>query len=339
MTVLAFGEILLRLKAPGSELLLQSPEFEATFGGGEANVAVSLANYGMEAQVYTVLPENDIGTACLRQLRYFGVDTRKIQRGQGRMGLYYLEPGANQRPSKIIYDREYSSMALAKAEDVNWDAVFDGVDWLHISGITPALSYNAMLMSLEAVRGAKQRGITVSCDWNYRSNLWQYGVAYDTVMQQIAPYVDVAIMGSFDIRQSLHIHPDGDAALTEPELCRQLGGKVFERYPNIKIIASTMRETESADINAYSAFLNDGSSFYQSRRYVINDIVDRIGGGDSFAAGLIYGLTNYEDKQAALEFAVAAGCLKHSVPGDVNRVSTADVIRLMGGDASGRVQR
>ena len=278
MKVLTFGEIMLRLKAPGHERFFQSPMLEATFGGGEANVAVSLANYGMDAEFLTVLPQNDIANACIRELRYFGVDTKKIVRGDGRMGIYYLEAGANQLPSEVVYDRAYSSIALAKPGNIDWNKAFDGVDWFHITGITPAISESAMELSLES--------------------------------------------GELD-----------------REKYRALGNKVLEAYPNMKCIAITLRESHSADWNGWAACLNDGKDFYVSKKYEIRDIIDRVGGGDSFAGGLIYGLNNYEDKQSALEFAVAASCLKHSVIGDFNRVSVSDVAKLMGGDGTGRVQR
>ena len=278
MKILTFGEIMLRLKAPEHERFFQSPMLEATFGGGEANVAVSLANYGMDAEFLTVLPQNDIANACIRELRYFGVDTKKIVRGDGRMGIYYLEAGANQLPSKVVYDRAYSSIALAKPGDIDWNKAFDGVDWFHITGITPAISESAMELSLES--------------------------------------------GELD-----------------REKYKALGNKVLEAYPNMQCIAITLRESHSADWNGWAACLNDGKDFYVSKKYEIRDIIDRVGGGDSFAGGLIYGLNHYEDKQSALEFAVAASCLKHSVIGDFNRVSVSDVEKLMGGDGTGRVQR
>ena len=341
MKVLTFGEIMLRLKAPGHERFLQSPMLEATFGGGEANVAVSLANYGMDAEFLTVLPQNDIANACIRKLRYFGVDTKKIVRGDGRMGIYYLEAGANQLPSKVVYDRAYSSIALAKPGDIDWNRAFDGVGWFHITGITPAISESAMELSLESVKEAKKRNITVSCDLNYRKNLWKYGKKASEVMRELAKYVDVAIANEEDVQKSLEITADVNVESGEldREKYRALGNKVLEAYPNMKCIAITLRESHSADWNGWAACLNDGKDFFVSKRYEIRDIIDRVGGGDSFAGGLIYGLNHYEDKQSALEFAVAASCLKHSVIGDFNRVSVSDVAKLMGGDGTGRVQR
>ena len=341
MKVLTFGEIMLRLKAPGHERFFQSPMLEATFGGGEANVAASLANYGMNAEFLTVLPQNDIADACIRELCYLGVDTKKIVRGDGRMGIYYLEAGANQLPSKVVYDRAYSSIALAKPGDIDWDKAFDGVDWFHITGITPAISESAMELSLESVKEAKKRNITVSCDLNYRKNLWKYGKQASEVMRELAKYVDVAIANEEDVQKSLEITVDVNVESGEldREKYRALGNKVLEAYPNMQCIAITLRESHSADWNGWAACLNDGENFYVSKKYEIRDIIDRVGGGDSFAGGLIYGLNHYAGKQSALEFAVAASCLKHSVIGDFNRVSVSDVEKLMGGDGTGRVQR
>ena len=341
MKVLTFGEIMLRLKAVGQERLFQSPMLEATFGGGEANVAVSLANYGMDAAFVTVLPDNAVADACIGELRRFNVDTTRIQKGPGRVGIYYLESGANQLPSKVVYDRAYSAIALAKPGDIDWDAVFQGVNWFHITGITPAISESAMELSLESVKIAKQKGITVSCDLNYRKNLWKYGKRAAEVMRELANYVDVAIANEEDVQKSLEITTD--VVVESGELDRAkykaLGDKVLAAYPNMKMIAITLRESHSADWNGWAACLNDGENFYVSKKYEIRDIVDRVGGGDSFGGGLIYGLNTYEDKQKALEFAVAASCLKHSILGDFNRVGAGDVEKLMGGDGTGRVQR
>ena len=341
MKFLTFGEIMLRLRAPGHERFFQSNMMEATFGGGEANVAVSLANYGEDAAFLTVLPENALGDECVRELRRFGVDTKRILRGKGRMGIYFLEAGANQLPSKVVYDREYSAISLAKPGDIDWDKAFEGIDWFHITGITPAISESAMELSLESVKEAKQRGITVSCDLNYRKNLWKYGKKASEVMRELAKYVDVAIANEEDVQKALEITVDVNVESGEldREKYRVLGNKVLEAYPNMKCIAITLRESHSADWNGWAACLNDGKNFYVSKKYEIRDIVDRVGGGDSFAGGLIYGLNHYEDKQSALEFAVAASCLKHSIPGDFNRVTVSDVTKLMGGDGTGRVQR
>ena len=341
MKVLTFGEIMLRLKAVGQERFFQTPALEATFGGGEANVAVSLANYGMDAAFMTVLPDNAIGDACVSELRRFNVDTTRIQRGKGRMGIYFLEAGANQLPSKVVYDREYSAVSLAAPGDIDWEKAFAGVEWFHITGITPAISKSAMELSLESVKEAKKRGITVSCDLNYRKNLWKYGKKASEVMREMARYVDIAIANEEDVQKSLEITTDVvvESGELDREKYKALGRKVLEAYPNMKMIAITLRESHSADWNGWAACLNDGENFYVSKKYEIRNIVDRVGGGDSFAGGLIYGLNHYEDKQQALEFAVAASCLKHSILGDFNRVGTSDVEKLMGGDGTGRVQR
>lgn len=257
------------------------------------------------------------------------------------MGIYYLEAGANQLPSKVVYDRAYSSIARAKPGDIDWNKAFDGVGWFHITGITPAISESAMELSLESVKEAKKRNITVSCDLNYRKNLWKYGKKASEVMRELAKYVDVAIANEEDVQKSLEITVDANVESCEldREKYRALGDKVLEAYPNMQCIAITLRESHSADWNGWAACLNDGKSFYVSKKYEIRDIIDRVGGGDSFAGGLIYGLNHYEDKQSALEFAVAASCLKHGVIGDFNRVSVSDVTKLMDGDGTGRVQR
>ncbi len=341
MKYLTFGEIMLRLKTPGVERLFQSPVLEATFGGGEANVAVSLANYGCDAAFITVLPDNAIGDECVKELRRFGVSTALIQRGPGRMGIYYLEGGANQLPSKVIYDREYSSVALAKPGDIDWDRAFEGVSWFHITGITPAISESAMHLSLESVKIAKARGITVSCDLNFRKNLWKYGKTAPEVMRELVSYVDIAIANEEDVQKSLGITVN--VCVEEGELDREkyrlLSDAVLKEYPEMKMIAITLRESRSADSNGWAACLNDRENFYVSRRYEINDIIDRVGGGDAFAGGLIYGLNSYESRLKALEFAAAASCLKHSISGDFNRMSVKDVETLAGGDGSGRVLR
>lgn len=341
MKVLTFGEIMLRLRAPGHERFFQSPMLEATFGGGEANVAVSLANYGVDVGYVTVLPKNTIADECVKELRKFGVDVSHIVTGEGRVGIYFLENGANQLPSKVVYDRAYSAIALAKPGDIDWDKTFEGVEWFHITGITPAISETAEELSLEAVREAKKRGITVSCDLNYRKNLWKYGVKAAEVMRELVKYVDVAIANEEDMQKSLEISVDVNVESGELDRSkyRALGDKVLAEYPDMKMIAITLRESKSADSNGWAACLNDRENFYESKRYMISDIIDRVGGGDSFAGGLIYGLNTYEDKQKALEFAVAASCLKHSIIGDFNRVGVSDVEKLMGGDGTGRVQR
>lgn len=341
MKFLTFGEIMLRLKAPYNERFFQRPILEATFGGGEANVAVSLANYDLDAAFITVLPNNVIGDECIKELRRFGVDVSKIKRGNGRMGIYYLESGANQLPSKVVYDRENSSIALAKSGEIDWNNIFSGIDWFHITGITPAISENAMELSLESVKVAKSKHITVSCDLNFRKNLWKYGKSAPEVMKELAKYVDIAIANEEDCQKSLgiEVNVDVESGKLDMDKYKELSDIVLKEYPNLKIIAITLRESISADINGWSACLNDRTNFYLSKKYEIRDIVDRVGGGDSFSGGLIYSLNKYDDIQKALEFAVAASCLKHSISGDFNRVSISDVEKLISGDGSGRVQR
>ena len=339
--VVTFGEIMLRLKSPGFERLFQTPMLEATFGGGEANVAVSLANFGLDAAFVTVLPKNEITDACIGELRRFGVDTSLIARGSGRVGIYYLENGANQRASKVVYDRAGSAIALAKPGAIDWKKAFAGASWFHITGITPAISQSAADLSLEAVKAAKELGLTVSCDFNYRGKLWKYGKTAPEVMGELVKFVDVGIANEEDCQKSLGITVDVKVEKGHLDTAQYeaLGKKVLDTFPNLKCIAITLRESKSADHNGWSACLNDRKRFILSRKYDITDIVDRVGGGDSFAAGLIHGLVTGKSPEQALEFAVAASCLKHSVIGDFNRVSLDEVQKLAGGDASGRVQR
>ena len=339
--IITFGEIMLRLKSPGFEKLMQTPVLEATFGGGEANVAVSLANFGLDAAFVTALPDNDLGKACRMEIRKFGVDVSQVKLMPGRMGIYFLEAGANQRPSKVIYDRANSAIATAPQGSFDWDAAFAGGDWFHISGITPALSETASELALEAVKKAKEHGLTVSCDLNYRSKLWKYGKAAPEVMGELVKSVDVCIANEEDVQKSLGITSDVDvsAGKLNTEIYQRLAQQVIERYPNVSKVAITLRESLSASQNNWSACLYDGEGFYTSQKYTITDIVDRVGGGDSFSAGLIYGLLQKDSPQEALEFATAASCLKHSIYGDFNRVTVAEVEQLMGGNQSGRVQR
>lgn len=339
--VVTFGEIMLRLKSPGFERLFQSPVLEATFGGGEANVAVSLANFGLHAAFVTVLPKNEIAESCIASLRSFGVDTSLIVRGAGRMGIYFLENGANQRPSKVVYDRDGAAIALAKPGSIDWKKTFTGASWFHITGITPAISQSAADLSLEAAREARQAGLTVSCDFNYRGKLWKYGKTAPEVMGELVKYVDIGIANEEDCQKSLGIKADVKVEKGEldTEMYRELTEKVLAAFPNLKMIAITLRSSRSADNNGWAACLNDRKAFMVSKRYEITDIVDRVGGGDSFAGGLIYALVTGKKPEDALNFAVAASCLKHSIPGDFNRVTVKEVEALSGGDASGRVQR
>ncbi len=339
--IVTLGEIMLRLKSPALERFMQSPSLEATFGGGEANVAVSLANYGMDAKYVTAIPDNDITKALTCQLRGFGVDVSDIVYSEGRLGIYYLETGSNQRPSKVIYDRAYSSIALATPDLFDFKKIFDGATWFHITGITPALSQSAADVSLAAVKAAKEMGLTVSCDLNYRKNLWKYGKEAKEVMSELVKYVDVIIANEEDCQKSLGIEIGSDVTGGKLDTSKYeaLAKEVLNLYPTASKIAITLRESKSANHNDWSACIYDRNEFYVSKKYEIKDIVDRVGGGDSFGGGLIYGLNNYDDPKKALEFAVAASCLKHTIMGDFNRVTVKEVEALMGGDGSGRVQR
>jgi 2-dehydro-3-deoxygluconokinase len=341
-TTITFGEIMLRLAPPGFERFLQSPQFVATFGGGEANVAVAVAGFGLPAAYVTVLPPNHpIADGCISELRRFGVDTSKIVRAKGRMGIYYLEAGANQRPSRVVYDRDNAAIALAKPGDIDWDSTLEGAGWFHITGITPALSASAADLALESVQKARGKRITVSCDLNYRKNLWKWGKPAAEVMRELVKYVDIAIANEEDCQMALGIQLDVD--VHSGELDRQqyqrLTEKVMGEFPNLKAIAITLRESKSASHNGWSACLHDGKQFLSSRHYDVTHIVDRVGGGDCFAGGLIYGMQALGSHQEALEFAVAASCLKHSIPGDFNRFTVDEVKALVKGGGSGRVQR
>src|SRR5215472_723637 len=339
--VVTFGEIMLRLAPPGFERFLQTPGFVATWGGGEANVAVSVAGFGLPASFVTVVPSNPIADAMIAELRRFNVGTSNIVRGKGRMGIYYVEPGANQRASKVVYDRENSAIALAKRGDIDWDKALSEAGWFHTTGITPAISASAADLAMEAVQAARSKGITVSCDLNYRKNLWKWGKPAHEVMRELVKYVDVVIANEEDCQAALGIQADADvhSGKLDREAYRALASKVLAAYPNIKTIAITLRESKSASHNGWSACLYDGKEFLVSRHYEITHIVDRVGAGDSFGGGLIYGLNVLGTKQEALEFATAASCLKHSIPGDFNRFTVDEVNNLLKGDGSGRVQR
>lgn len=343
--IVTFGEIMLRLKAPNQERFFQSPLLEATFGGGEANVAVSLANLGAEVSFVSALPTNPIADACIRALKGRGVDTSHIVRSGERMGIYFLEAGADQRPSVVIYDRAGSSIATARPGMFDWDSIFANASWFHLTGITPAISQSCAELCLEAVIAAKANGLTVSCDYNFRKNLWRYGKAPQDIMREIVKHVDIGIANEEDCQAALGITVEPDWASTvisadlDMTLYRRLSEKVLEEFPNLKGQAITLRKSRSADRNEWSACMNNRTAFLVSRNYDITDIVDRVGAGDAFAAGLIFGLWTGMDEQAALEFATAASCLKHSIPGDFNLVSRSEVERLVGGDVSGRVQR
>lgn len=333
---------MLRLAPPDYDRFLQRPEFMATWGGGEANVAVALANLGMAVRYVTVLPPNNpIVDAFIRELRSFGVDPSHIVRQAGRLGVYFVERGANQRPSKVVYDRDHTAIALAKPGDIDWNGVFDGATWFHITGITPALSQGAADLALESVRMAKEKGLTVSCDLNYRKKLWRYGKTAPEIMGELVKFVDVGIANEEDCQMSLGIHVDVDveSGALDTDKYKELSGKVLEAYPNLQMMAITLRESRSASHNGWSACLNDRQDFMVSQHYEITHIVDRVGGGDSFAGGLIYGLNHTDTHAEALEFAVAASCLKHSITGDFARITADEVKGLIKGGGSGRVQR
>lgn len=341
MKVLSFGELLLRLAAPGYTKLFQKDSLDATFCGGEANVAVSLAVFGQDSAYVTALPEGPVGDAALSSLRYFGVNTDRVIRREGRMGLYYLEKGASQRPSKVIYDRAYSAISRSQPEEYDWDRILDGFDWFHWTGINPALSDSVARICLDACRAAKAKGITVSCDLNYRKNLWSSEKAR-SVMPELMPYIDVCIANEEDADMCLGIRPE-DNDVESGKLNRAgyevVASEICRRY-GCRKVAVTLRESYSASVNGWSAMLYDGASGtpHYSKKYDIQ-LVDRVGGGDSFAAGLIYGLGTGKSDQDTIEFAAAASCLKQTLEGDFNRETVSDVENLLKSGGSGRVQR
>ncbi len=340
--IATFGEVMLRLSPPGFERFLQSPQLMATFGGGEANVAISLAQFGAKARYVTVLPEaNPLADAFVGELRRFDVDASHIARAPGRMGMYFVETGASQRPSKVLYDREHSALALAKSGAIDWKTALKEVAWFHVSGITPAISASAAELTLEAIRQARELGIQISCDLNFRKNLWKWGKTAHEVMPEMIKLSDVCIANEEDCQNCLNIHVDieVESGNLEREKYAEMSERVLATYPNLKILAITLRESKSASHNGWSACLYTGKDFLVSRHYEITHIVDRVGGGDSFAAGLIYGLLHLPSPAEALEFAAAASCLKHSIPGDFNRVSADDVQALIKSGGSGRVER
>ena len=337
--IVTFGEIMLRLAPEGYYRFVQADKFGATYGGGEANVAVSLANYGMDAAFVTKLPAHEIGQAAVNTLRRFGVDTSSITRGGDRVGIFYLEKGASQRPSKVIYDRAYSAIAMAQKEDFDWEKIFEGAEWFHFTGITPALGDNVAEICMEACKAAKAKGLTVSCDLNYRKNLWSKEKA-GKVMGELMPYVDVCIANEEDASDVFGIkasNTDIDGGKLNHDGYKEVAKKLADTF-NFSKVAITLRTSISANDNKWAAMLYDGNDYYFSKSYDMH-IVDRVGGGDSFGGGLIYATMNDYASQDALEFAVAASCLKHSIEGDMNMVSVKEVKALAGGNGSGRVQR
>lgn len=341
--IVTFGEIMLRLKSPAVERFFQSPSLEATFGGGEANVAVSLSLLDQSASFVTALPDNPIGQAARRELQKYGVDVSAIRMTKGRLGIYFLETGANQRPSNVVYDREGSCISQVKVGDFDWASIFRGAEWFHVTGITPALSRSAADAAIGAAKAAKEAGLRFSIDLNYRKKLWNYGAKAPDVMRPLTALADVVIANEEDIQMCLGIQTaqvDVSQGKLGTENYRLLTEAVKKEFPNVRQVAVTLRESRSADKNGWSAVLNGTAGFSVSQSYDIDDIVDRVGGGDSFSAALIYGLLNFgSDEQKALRFAVAASALKHSINGDFNLVTLAEVETLLKGDASGRVQR
>ena len=337
--IVTFGEMMLRLAPVGYDRFVQAKEFGVVYGGGEANVAVSLANYGKDAYFVTKLPKHEIGQAAVNELRRYGVNTQYITRGGDRIGIYFCEKGASQRPSKVIYDRAHSAISEAKPEDFDWNAIMKDAEWFHFTGITPALGDNVAGITLDAILAAKSAGATVSVDLNYRKKLWSTEKA-GYVMNELVKHCDVVIANEEDAEMVFGIkaeNTDITGGTLSDEGYRKVASELISRF-ELKCAAITLRESISASENGWSAMLYDGNSFYKSKKYNIH-IVDRVGGGDSFGAGLIYGLTSGYDMQKTLEFAVAASCLKHTIEGDANHVSISEVEALMGGDASGRVQR
>jgi 2-dehydro-3-deoxygluconokinase len=339
--IATFGEIMLRLSPPGRERLFQTPVLAARFGGGEANVAVSLALFGHSVRYISVIPANEVGDAAVAELRRWGVETGSILRQGERLGLYYAEPGSNQRPSKVIYDREHSATAEARRGDIDWDEALTGVDWFHSTGITPAISASAAELALDSVRAAREKGIIVSLDLNYRGKLWKYGRSAPEVMREIVRYADIGIGNEEDLQKSLGLKAMADVSggKLEVKTYEKLTADVLEKFPNLKLVAVTLRESRSADHNVWSAVLRTREKFLTSEQYEIGAIVDRIGSGDAFAAGLIHGLDVFAEEERALSFAAAASCLKHTVPGDFALISEKEVLSLMKGEKSGRVQR
>ena len=337
--VITFGEIMLRLAPEGYYRFVQANSFGATYGGGEANVAVSLANFGIDTAFVTKLPAHEIGQAAVNELRKFGVDTSRIVRGGNRIGIYFLEKGASQRPSKVIYDRAHSAIAEASPEDFDWNEIFQNADWFHFTGITPALNDTLAAICLDACKKAKELGLTVSCDLNYRNKLWSREKA-GQVMSELCKYVDVCIANEEDAADVFGIraaNTDVTKGAVSHEGYKDVAKQLAGRFGFSKV-AITLRESLSASDNNWAAMLYDGTEFYFSKKYAVH-IVDRVGGGDSFGGGLIYASLNQYDPQSAIEFAAAASCLKHSVEGDMNMVSVSEVQKLAGGDGSGRVQR
>lgn len=342
--IVCFGEIMLRLSTPGYLRFNQTSDLKATYGGGEANVAVSLANYGMNASFVTRLPENEIAKACEMDMRKYGVDTSEIVYGGERLGIYFLETGAVSRASKVVYDRAHSAISEIEKGMIDWDKVFEGAEWFHWTGITPAISQGAADVCLEAIQKANEKGITVSCDLNYRKNLWKYGKTAGEVMPELVAGTDVILGNEEDAEKVLGIRPEGvdvEGGHVDADAYLSVSQQIMKQFKRCKKVITTLRGSISANHNVWTGVLYDGKQLLKANaKYQITHIVDRVGGGDSFMGGLIYGLITWpSDDQKALDFAVAASCLKHTVFGDYNQVTVEEVEKLMGGDASGRVSR
>lgn len=338
-SVVTFGELMLKLSPLGYRRFVQSNQFNVEYAGAEANVAVSLANYGVDSSFVSRLPYNEIGDAAINRLRQFGVSVSDICRGGERIGIYFVEKGASQRPSKVIYDRKCSAISEATSNDFDWDKIFDGVDWFHFTGITPALSDSLARICLDACKAAKNEGVTISCDLNYRNKLWPREKAAQ-VMSEICPFVDICIANEEDAGDVFGIYAENTDvgngvvdSMSYVDVAKQLQSKF-----GFRLVAITLRESLSASDNNWSAILYDGDNIYNSKKYAIH-LVDRIGGGDSFSAGLIYGCLNGYDKQKTLDFAVATSCLKQTIEGDFNMVSVEEVENLINGNVSGRITR
>lgn len=342
--IVTFGEIMVRLSAPDYLKLIQANSLEVSFAGAEANVAVSLANYGLQTKFVTCLPNNPIAEHCVMDLRGHKVGVEHILRTGNRMGVMYLETGSNARPSRVYYDREQSALAQVKPDSIDWAGILKDADWFHWTGITPALSENAANECLKAIKTANELGVTVSCDINYRGNLWKYGKTASEVMPRLVDCCDIILGNEEDCEKVLGIKPEGfDAEKTageiDPRRFESVCQQMMQKFPRCKKMVMTLRDSINANHNTWSGILYNGQQLLQSSKYDITDIVDRVGGGDSFMGGLIFGLLHYKDDSRALEFATAASCLKHSIKGDYNWVTIDEVERLMNGESSGRVKR
>ena len=341
--VVTFGEIMLRLSPPGWKRFSQANSFEVIYGGGESNVAVSLANYGVPVDFVTRIPDNDIGACAEMEMKKRGVGTKYMIKGGERLGIYFLETGAVSRGSKVVYDRAYSSMSTIEAGMIDWDEVFQDADWFHWTGITPAISQGAADACLEAIQAANRLGVTVSTDLNYRKKLWKYGKEPGEIMPELVAGCDIILGNEEDAEKHFGLHPESvdvtQGGSVSGEAYLSVLKQLMNMFPRAKKVITTLRGSISASHNSWSGVLYDGTTLYEAPTYQITHIVDRVGGGDSFMGALIYGMLTYQDDQKALNFAVAASCLKHTIFGDANLATVAEVEKLMSGDASGRVSR